>query len=663
MVAPSPATAGVDVGGTFTDVVAWDDARLRTAKVATTPDQSRGVLEGLSAAGGGAGLLHGTTAATNALLERSGARTVLVTDAGFEDLLEIGRQDRPSLYDHAAARPVPLVERAARVGMPGRLDRDGRYLGAAGGREAGEREAVARVAALQPEAVAVCLLYSFADASREVAVGQALAAALPGTAVALSSQVAPEFREYERASTTVVNAYLVPVVAGYLERLRRGANEAGVERVAVMRSSGGLMAVDEAARLPAAILLSGPAGGVVAAAALGRALGHEHLVSFDMGGTSTDVCRIDFGRPEVAYERAVDGYPCRMPALAVHTVGAGGGSLGWVDAGGALRVGPRSAGAHPGPACYGRGGGSAAVTDAHVVLGRIGSQTRLAGSLALDAAAAEEAVARLGVAAGLGRGPTALGMVEVVEAHMQRAIRRVSVEEGADPRRAVLVAFGGAGGLHATALARSLDMAGVVIPAHAGVFSALGLLLAPPRVDLARSVLATDGPALDVALGELKAAAETALRVASGADPVEVSGVADARYRGQSHETTVPYRPGEGWARLVARFHRAHRQRNGFARPGDPVEVVTVRAEATGRPAVRFEDLPAAAPAGTEARGHREVLTAAGPIRATVWWRPGMRPGREVVGPAVIEEPDSTTWLAAGERAKVHPSGALEVAW
>ncbi len=649
---------GVDVGGTFTDVVAWEGGLLRTAKVLTTPDQSEGVMAGVAAAAGSGDLLHGTTAATNALLERAGARTVLVTDAGFEDLLEIGRQDRPSLYDLSTTRPVPLVERSRRVGMSGRSDRQGQPLG-----PADSEEAAARVAALSPEAVAVCLLYSFLDGAAEEHLAEALHRRLPGVPVGLSSVVAPEFREYERASTTVVNSYLTPVVAGYLEALQARARAAGVERVAVMRSSGGLMTLEEAAALPAAIVLSGPAGGVVAAAALGRALGHDHLISFDMGGTSTDVCRIEGGRPGVAYERAIDGYPCRLPAVAVHTIGAGGGSLGWVDAGGALRVGPRSAGAVPGPACYGRGGSAATVTDAHVVLGRLDPSARLAGTLAVDAPAARASVERLGSQVALPGGEAALGMVAVVEAHMQRALRRVSVEEGADPRRAVLVAFGGAGGLHASALARSLEMAGLVVPAHAGVFSALGLLLAPPRVDVARSVTVGDGAALDAAVAGVMVQAAQSLAAASPGGRPQVTAYADARYRGQSHETSVPYRPGEGWEQLVARFHRAHRQRNGFDRPGDPVEVVTVRAEAVGPPALRWEDLPSSRPEGEAARGHREVLTADGPVEAAVWWRPALAPGREVLGPAVVEEPDATTWLGPGERAAVHPSGALEVSW
>ncbi len=655
---------GVDVGGTFTDVVVWDGSTLRTGKEATTADQSDGVVDGMRRVAGGdppGTLFHGTTTATNALLERAGARTVLVTDEGFEDLIEIGRQDRPSLYDIAVTRPAPLVDRDLRVGVPGRSDAHG-LRSAPGPDLAGIAE---RVAALAPEAVAVSLLYGYVDPDWELQVGEAVARRLR-VPVCVSSQVVAEFREYERASTTIINAYLLPNVERYLSSLTARAADAGVDgTVAVMRSSGGLIGADEAARLPAAILLSGPAGGVVAATALGRAMGRDHLVSFDMGGTSTDVCRIDFGRPEVTYERSIDGLPCRMPAVAIHTVGAGGGSIGWVDAGGALRVGPRSAGSRPGPACYGRGGTRPAVTDANLALGRIAADARLAGTLPVDAVAARRALAAVGERIGMDPQRTALGMVEVVEAHMQRAIRRVSVEEGADPRRAVLVAFGGAGGLHATALARSLDMEGVVVPAHAGVFSALGLLLAPPRADAARSMLIEGGDrrALDAAVADIMDAGREALRRAGGSGAVRVQTFADVRYLGQAHETTVAYRENDGWDVLEERFHRAHFERNGFARRGDPIEVVTVRAEAVGDPALDWADLPVPEPQGEARLADRRILTAGGESSASGWWRPALAPGDEIVGPAVVEEPEATTYLAPGERARVHPSGALEVEW
>jgi N-methylhydantoinase A len=482
--------------------------------------------------------------------------------------------------------------------------------------------------------------------------------------VSLSSEVVGELREFERTSTTVLNAYLTPVLASYLRRLVDRSAGAGLPHdILVMRSSGGLMDIGAAERLPAAALLSGPAGGVVASAALGEALGYGRLISFDMGGTSTDVCRIEGGRPEVSYERAIDGYPCRLPSVAVHTVGAGGGSVGWVDAGGALRVGPRSSGATPGPASYDRGGSEAAVTDANLALGRIGPNVRLAGSVPLQVNLALAALDRLGVGVGLTPQQTALGIVEVVEAHMARAIRAVSVEQGADPRQAALVAFGGAGGLHATALARSLEMAGVVIPPFAGVFSAFGLLLSPPRHDAARSVLLRSGERLDLLAGSLADDAEHAYHTETGRTPDRVRLVVDVRYLGQAHETSVFYEVGEGWAALATRFHAAHHERNGFARPDDPIEVVTLRAEAVGSPAMAWDDLPAFRSEGEAARGSREVLTSKGAMTASVWWRNGLTPGREVVGPAVIEEGEATTYLGSGERATVSESGALEVTW
>ncbi|GBD85038.1 acetophenone carboxylase gamma subunit [bacterium BMS3Abin02] len=630
---------GVDVGGTFTDFAAWDGSRLVAGKTSTTADQSDGVIDGsrriLHEPAGI--LLHGTTVATNALLERKGARTALVTSAGFTDVIEIGRQDRPSLYDAFKDRPEPLVPRSLRLPDGGDL-----------------------AALADAEAVAVALLWSFRHPGEEEEILEEIRSIAPDVPVSLSSRVAPEFREFERTSTTVLNAYLSPVVGRYLQHLESKALQAGLpDDILVMRSSGGLMDLAAAIDLPAAVLLSGPAGGVVASAELGKALGHDSLISFDMGGTSTDVCRVEHGRPESAYRRSIEGYPCLLPSVAVHTVGAGGGSVAWVDSGGALRVGPRSAGAAPGPASYGHGGTEATVSDADLMIGRLAKH--LAGGMALRLDLAKGAVRRLAATLDLSSEATALGIVEVVEAHMERAVRAVSVEEGADPRSSVLVAFGGAGGMHATALARRLDMAGVVVPPHAGVFSALGLLLSPPRVDLARSL----GPdaMVDEAVGSLRADAARHLVSETGVSPVDVRTLVDVRYRGQSHETTVPYRPGEGAAVLEARFHDAHRIRNGFARVGDPVEVVTVRSAALGTPALRWSDLDDAVPEGEAARGTREVLTSGGAVDADVWWRHGLAPGTTIEGPAVIEEREATVFLDIGERATVHPSGALEVEW
>ena len=642
---------GIDVGGTFTDVVAWDGAVLRTGKLPTTPDPSVGALEGYLRLGSGP-LSHGTTVATNAVLEGRGSQVALVVDEGFEDMVEIGRQDRPSLYDTSLTRNPPPVDRLRRFGLPGR--------GSA--REVPSRLAEA-IAASGAEAIAVSLLHSYADPSTEHAVAASLAHL--GVPIVLSSEVVAEFREFERTSTTVLNAALVPLVSSYMERMAESVRGAGAPAdPMVMRSSGGMMTAAEAGRLPVSILLSGPAGGVVAASALGDALGRPELISFDMGGTSTDVCRIVGGRPEVRYERPVGGIPVRVPSVAIHTVGAGGGSVAWFDDGGALRVGPRSAGASPGPVAYGKGGSEPTVTDANLVLGRLDPAGTFGEAITLDRSAAASALGTLGLTLGMSPEATARGVIEVVEAHMGRALRRVSVEEGADPRSSWLVAFGGAGGLHATALARSLDTSGVLIPPHAGVFSALGLLLAPPRVDEARSVLLQDADAtpLDGAVGGVAARAAERLE-AAGIGVAGVETIVDMRYSGQSHETSVPYRPGEGLPTLVARFHEAHRALNGFALEGRSVEMVTVRAEAVGSPALRWADLPSPTPSGEAQRGERTVLSVDGVARAGVWWRPGLAPGDEVVGPAVIEEPEATTYLAAGERAVVHPSGALEVEW
>jgi N-methylhydantoinase A len=632
---------GVDVGGTFTDVVWWDGNRLRAAKTSSTADQSEGVAAGSRSVlrSGRAGVMvHGTTVATNALLERAGAVTALVTDRGFESLIEIGRQARPSLYDPFADPAPPVVPRELRLGWD----------------PSSHESLVAALAEGGVETVAVSLLRSYENGADEVRVERALGGRWP---VSLSHRVVAEFREYERASTTTVNAYLGPTVAAYLENLERVVVPALADRILVVRSSGGTVPPSVAGRLAASILLSGPAGGVVAAAGLGSRLGHGRVISFDMGGTSTDVCRIENAQPEVSFERSIDGLVVRMPSVAVHTVGAGGGSIGWLDSGGALRVGPRSAGAAPGPASYGRGGRDPTVTDANVALGRIGPG--LAGAVTIDRAAAVAALARLGGSAV----DVARGMVAVVESTMERAIRAVSVEEGADPRDAVLMAFGGAGGLHATALARRLEMKSVVIPPLAGVFSALGLLMAPARRDAARSVLVgAEGVArLDRVVDELVEATSAGLRADAGTGPERVDASVDVRYVGQSHETTVAFRSGEGWDALASRFHRAHHERNGFSRPDDPIEAVTARAAAVGRAVLSWADLPDQRPGGDLLRGTRDVH---GESRAVpVLWRPAMHPGQEVAGPAVVEDAEATTWLGAGERAVLHPMGALEVTW
>jgi N-methylhydantoinase A/oxoprolinase/acetone carboxylase beta subunit len=585
---------GVDTGGTFTDVVG-DNGRV--LKLPSTPrDPSLAVAEALERVGRPDLLAHGTTVATNALLERRGATVALVTTRGFADVIEIARQDRPALYDQWADRPEPLVPRNLRLEVAGRLDATGAPL------EALPQELPTVPAGV--EALAVCLLHSDLDESQERELTERLAPL--GLPVWRSSQVSPEFREYERTVTTVVSAHLGPTCRDYLARLASMADS-----VLVMTSAGGLVPVDQAAAKPATLLLSGPAGGVQAGAAAAAAAGYPDVITFDMGGTSTDVCLVRDGVPEPAGQRIIAGLPLRLPALDIHSIGAGGGSIARIDPGGALAVGPQSAGADPGPACYGRQDTTATVTDADLVAGRIPAGTVFPGIGPLDDRAARRALDHGGV--------DAEGVIEVVDAAMEQALRVVSVQRGVDPRSLALVAFGGAGPLHACALASALDMAAVVVPPRAGVLSAVGLLSSPRQTDLVRSWPtpgSVDG--LAHALAELAGQAADAVAIDDGTD-VTVETAVDCRYAGQSHELTVP---------SPEAFPAEHRRRNGFSRPGAPVEVVALRARATVPAPFTEEDL-------------------------------GRPPTRQpATGPCVVAEPDCTLWIPDGWRAEVAPDGA-----
>jgi N-methylhydantoinase A/oxoprolinase/acetone carboxylase beta subunit len=611
---------GVDTGGTFTDLVTAAGA---VVKVLSTPDDPvRAIGATVGAATPGADhrpalLSHGTTVATNALLERRGATVALVTTEGLRDVVEIGRQDRPSLYDQLASRPEPLVTRRHRYEVAGRLAADGRELAPV------DADALPTLAA-DVDAVAVTLLHADLEPAHERAVAAVLRAR--GHDVSCSHEVSPEMREVERTITTVINAALRPRCRAYLRGIADLADD-----VLVMTSSGGLLPVADAAELPAALLLSGPAGGVRAGAAAAIANGFPDAVTFDMGGTSTDVCLILDGAPAPAATREVAGFTVRFPALDVHTIGAGGGSIARIDPGGALVVGPESAGADPGPACYGRGGDRPTVTDANLVAGHIPPEAAF-GGLTLDRAAAAAALEAAGV--------TAEGVLAVVDANMERALRAVSVERGVDPRALALVAFGGAGPLHACALAEALGMPTVIVPARAGVLSAVGLLTAPRRRDLVRSwPTPGDHTGLVAARAELADRARALVAAPSGRgderdDMIEVATALDCRYRGQSHELTVED---------LAAFHDEHRRRNGYAQPDDPVEVVALRATATRPPVVDAEALPA--PERLAERPERGTDDAHQPP--------------EVVGPAVIAEPDCTVWVAEGWVARAGAAGAL----
>ena len=562
------AVLGVDVGGTFTDAVLVADGQIRTAKVPTSARQEVAVLAAARAVGAGRldRFTHGTTVATNALLERKGARTAFVATAGFEHLLHLRRQTRAHLYRLCEDHPEPLVPLERCFGVSERI-------GPAGVLRPLDLKSLPEIDA---EAVAVCLLFSFRDPSHEEAVVGELRRRLPAARVVASHEVAPEFREYERASTTAIDAYLGPVLERYLQALAERTAESGLPEPLVMRSSGGVATIAEAAAHPAFALLSGPAAGVVGAALVARAAGTPNAISFDMGGTSTDVCLIAGGAGERSVEREVAGYPVRLPSVDVHTVGAGGGSIAWVDEGGALRVGPESAGAVPGPACYANGGTRPTVTDANLLLGRV--PPRLAGGLELDRVAAEEALGDLDPAA----------VLEVVNAEMLRALRVVSVERGHDPHEFALVAFGGAGPLHACALADELGMQTVLVPEAAGMLSALGLAASDERRDHVRSYIV---PLAD-------------------AGKLPLQGEADLRYKGQSFELTVPLGPD-----LAESFHRAHGERYGYADRSRPIELVAVRT-AEVRPGPHIE--------------------------------PGKSPRQEVSGPHVLELNGSTSWLAQG---------------
>lgn len=638
---------GADVGGTFTDVVAVEGGTLRTDKVPTSRVQSTAIAETMDGLADGAAvetLIHGTTVATNALLERKGARTALLTDPGFEDVVEIGRQDRPSLYDPFHDRAESLIQRTDRHGIAPNDDLP-------------DLTGV--------EAVAVAVIDGHVDAAREQAIRAQVDAQAPLLPVSLSSEVAPEFREFERVSTTVLNAYLTPITAQYLRQLADDVLTAGTAgAVAVMRSSGGLISLDDAAAFPASILLSGPAGGAIATEAVATGLGRDRVISFDMGGTSTDVCRIDDGMIDVSYERSIDGYACRLPSVGIHTVGAGGGSIAWIDSGRSLRVGPRSAGASPGPACYGLGGVEPTVTDANVVLGRIGATASFGGSVHIDAGLAHEAVETVGAKLDLSPVDTALGILRIAEEVMAGAARTVSVEQGSDPGGSWLVAFGGAGGLHATAVARSLHMSGVVVPRHAGVFSALGLLLAPPRADAVAAVRIVDDD-LDSArsaASDLRTATSERL-VAAGSEPVGIGLILDVRYLGQAHEIAIPWASADEIPAIRERFETFHQQRNGFVRPEDPLEIVAVRCTAVGLPPVSRDALAVWAPSEPSVSSRSIVTSLNGECQAAVVARSGLGDGERIAGPAIIEEREATTFIDVGETATVMPDGSIEVTW
>jgi N-methylhydantoinase A len=650
---------GVDVGGTFTDAVLYDGRAVHTAKAPTTPsDQSRGVLAAIDAALERAGaeprsveaFAHGMTVGTNALLEEKGARTALVTTSGFADLLDVARQNRPRLYHLCAPKPAPLATAELRFEVAERVSAAGVIEPVA---DAELERLTDELGASAAESVAVCLLFSYLEPAHERAIAERLRSALPGLHVSVSHEVLPQFREYERCSTTVIDAYLSPLLARYLERLVGTAEDRGLPQPLVMKSSGGVAPADEAARSASQTVLSGPAGGAVGAGLLAGVSGDGNALGLDMGGTSCDVCVVESGAVRRTDSREIDGRVIQLPMVDVHTVGAGGGSIGWRDEGGALRVGPRSAGAEPGPACYGRGGAEPTVTDANLLLGYLDPSSRLAGGVDLDLDAARAAVAGLGERLGLDELETAEGIVRVANQEMIRALRVVTVERGVDPRRFALLPFGGAGPMHAAALADELGIGSILCPRASGVLSALGLIASERRRDTARTVMLR---------GEDLSAARIATEVAAlratidmGLEQARAEVTYDLRYRGQAFELPVPGGEHADPRDLAEHFAAEHERRYGYRDPDAKVELVNIRL-ALVEPAVR--PAPEAAPAGALARAARPVRFGGDWVEAAVL-RGEPEAGHRARGPCVFELPESTLVLPPGWDAEVDGHGTV----
>lgn len=664
---------GVDVGGTFTDFFAFDPATGRSAvhKVPSTPDDpSRAIVAGLEglrdrhgvAIAAMARFAHGTTVATNALIQRRGGRLALVTTKGFRDLLEIGRQVRPKIYDLQADYPPPLIPRERCFEVNERVGPKGEVITTLD--EAEVERVVAEV--LDPangeiEGVAICLLFSFLRPDHERRLADALRRERVDLLVSASSDVQPEFREYERLSTTVLNAFLQPRVTRYLANLGRAVRTmAPAAAIGINQSSGGLMSIERAAAMPIRTALSGPAAGVVGAVHVGQRSGRPDIVTFDMGGTSTDVCLVRGGRAERAIGREVAGFPVRLPSIDIHTIGAGGGSIAWFGRDELLKVGPQSAGAVPGPACYGRGGTEATVSDANVLLGRLPTEL-IGGDMHLDVGSARAAIRPIAERLDIGLEQAALGILKIVTSNMVRAIRVVSVERGHDPRPFTLMPFGGAGGLHAAAMAAELGMGGILVPPAPGILCAEGLIVADLEesfVATCRTPLAGDLAPVEHALARLAGDAErwwSGERVAPADRRAELT--VDLRYVGQNYElgvrvpgTRMTLPPRGELARL---FFAAHDQSYGHHDPDAPVEVVNVRLTATGRlPSVTARPEPR--PATGRPSGTRPIwFDESGPVETAVWRRSDLGAGAAIVGPAVVEQLDATTLVPPGATAEV----------
>jgi N-methylhydantoinase A len=650
---------GVDVGGTFTDAVLLDGGAVHTAKVPTTPgEETAGVMSAIDAVLATAGaradevgsFAHGMTVGTNALLEERGARTALIATRGFADVLEIARQDRPDLYRLCAPKSPPLVEPALRFEAEERIGPGGVIVPLAEGEPQRLAELLRRSGA---ESVAICLLFSYLDPSHEQRLAAHLRGAMPDLHVSASHEVLPRFREYERSSTTAIDAYLSPLLGRYLGTLDAATAAAGLPEPLVMQSSGGVAPAREAARAGAWSVLSGPAGGAIGAGLLARLSGDGEALGFDMGGTSCDVCVVEAGAVRRTDTRRIAGRTIQLPMVDVHTVGAGGGSVAWRDAGGALRVGPRSAGADPGPACYGRGGVEPTVTDANLVLGRLAADSRLAGGTALDAAAAEAAIGALASSLGLEPLETAAGVVRVANQEMVRALRVVTVERGIDPRGFALLPFGGAGPMHAAAIASELGIARILCPRASGVLSALGLCASERRRDTARTVMLSGN-----AFSAARVAAEVEGLIASagaGLEDATAEAIFELRYAGQAFELPIAGPLAPDPADLIARFEQAHEERYGHRDPDGEVVLVGIRlALVEAGPDPR----PSAQTGGRLEASSRAVHFDGEWIETPVV-RGEPAASLRAEGPVVFELPESTLVLPPGWLAEVDEAGTI----
>ncbi len=671
---------GVDTGGTFTDLCVLDESSgdILVTKVPSTPSNpALAVINGIRRLIEKKGvtpekvrfLIHGTTVATNALLEHKGAKTALLTTEGFEDVLHIGRQNRPKLYDFWARRPKPLVPRQFRYGIPERILYTGEIF-----KPLHEPKVVATIRKIKKrgvQSIAVSLIHSYANPVHEQEIKSLISKIFPEAYVTVSSEVLPEFREYERTSTICINAYVMPRVTDYVADLERALKDMRIASdLYIMQSNGGVITARMARQMSARTVLSGPAGGALTGVFISKAIGRPHLITIDMGGTSSDICLIEGGVPQLTTESDIGGYPIKLPMIDINTIGAGGGSIAWIDAGGALQVGPRSAGADPGPVCYGRGGKEPTVTDANAILGRINPSYLLGGEMPVQLEDAihtvEERIAR---PLGIDVQKAAEGIIAVVNANMIRGIRRVSVERGYDPREFTLVAFGGAGPLHGVELAQALNVGEIVVPPHPGIASAFGMLSADARHDFVQTHIArTEEVDVSVLLSlyeEMERQGREQLsREGFSDDAIVLIRSADMRYVRQAYELPVPLKSGlliQADLSIIAdSFHTLHERTYGYARRSEAVEIVNLRIVALGKlPEFRLLEGEIEPSAVAEAVAHRTVVFQGAASMVPVYERSAFRSGQQIVGPAIVEQMDSTISICPGYRAVTDAFGNL----